>query len=310
MKVLVTGGAGFIGSHLVDELVTRGEKVRVIDNFATGKMDNIKHLKDNIELIRGDIRNKKDLSKALKGVKIVFHQAALRSVPRSLDDPMSSNDVNITGTLNLLIACREFGVKRVVYASSSSVYGDNPLLPKQEFQAPSPVSPYAVSKLAAEHYCQVFRKVFGLETVSLRYFNVFGPRQDPQSLYAAVVPRFIADALENKPLEIHGDGKQSRDFTYIRNVVSANILASEAKNPKNGFYNIACNERYTVLDIAKTIEKILGKKAIYKFLPGRKGDVRHTLADITLAKKELKYKIKTNFYEGMKKTVEYFQDKY
>lgn len=310
MRVLVTGGAGFIGSHICDELVKQNYRVRVIDNFVTGKMENIEHLLNKIELVKGDIRDKKLVTKITKGVDYVLHQAALRSVPRSIDDPVSTNDVNITGTLNLLIAAKEAKVKRFIYASSSSVYGDTKELPKKESQLPQPISPYAVSKLTGEYYCYVFSKTFGLETVSLRYFNVFGPRQDPESKYAVVIPIFIYSGLKNKPFEIHSDGKQSRDFTYIDNVVNANILAMTSKNVSGKVFNIACNDKHSVLEIAHTVSKILKIKPKFIYKPKRAGDVRHTLADITLAKKFLKYKPLVNFENGMKKTVEYFKKEF
>ena len=307
---LVTGGAGFIGSHIVDKLVQLGEKVRVIDNFVTGKKENLAKSINKIELINGDIRDGKKLQVALKGVDFVLHQAALRSVPRSVDDPISTNNVNITGTLLLLEYARRYKVKRVVYASSSSVYGDNPELPKKETDSLSPISPYAVSKLAGEYYCSMYTKLYGLGTISLRYFNVFGPRQDPSSQYAAVVPKFIELAFKNKPLEIHGDGLQSRDFSYIDNVVSANLLAAKSKKGIGEVFNIACGEKYTILDIAETISEITGRRLKYRHATSRKGDVRHTLADISKAKKMLGYKPITNFEEGMRRTVEYFELSY
>jgi len=303
---LVTGGAGFIGSHIVDKLVQLGEKVRVLDNFVTGKKENLSKSINKIELINGDIRDRKKLQVALKSVDFVLHQAALRSVPRSVDDPISTNDVNITGTLLLLEQSRKCKVQRVVYAASSSAYGDNPELPKKETQLPAPVSPYAVSKLAGEYYCSMYNKLYGLETISLRYFNVFGPRQDPASEYAAVVPKFIELALKGKTLEIHSDGLQSRDFSYIDNVVSANLLAVKSKKGIGEVFNIACGEKWTILDIAETIGRIIDKKLKYHHTQTRKGDVRHTLADISKAKKMLGYKPITNFEEGMRKTVEYF----
>ncbi len=305
-KYLVTGGAGFIGSHIVEELVRCGKKVRVIDNLCTGKREYLNSVKSKIELIIGDIRDLKTLRKAVKGIDYVIHQAALRSVPRSIENPGDTNEVNITGTLNVLIASRDAKVNRVVYASSSSVYGDSKELPKRETLPPAPISPYAVSKLTGEYYCRVFSKTFGLETVSLRYFNVFGPRQDPKSLYAAVVPKFIEWAMKNQKLQIHGDGKQSRDFTYIANVVQANILATKVKRTNGEAYNVACNERYTVLQIAEAIAKVLEKKLEYNFLPTRKGDVRHTLADISAIKKNLGYSPKVRFMDGMKITVNSF----
>jgi len=303
---LVTGGAGFIGSHIVDKLVQLGEKVRVLDNFVTGKKENLSKSINKIELINGDIRDRKKLQVALKSVDFVLHQAALRSVPRSVDDPISTNDVNITGTLLLLEQSRKCKVQRVVYAASSSAYGDSPELPKKETQLPAPVSPYAVSKLAGEYYCSMYNKLYGLETISLRYFNVFGPRQDPASEYAAVVPKFIELALKGKTLEIHSDGLQSRDFSYIDNVVSANLLAVKSKKGIGEVFNIACGEKWTILDIAETIGRIIDKKLKYHHTQTRKGDVRHTLADISKAKKMLGYKPITNFEEGMRKTVEYF----
>lgn len=308
--VLVTGGAGFIGSNIADELLKRNYRVRIIDNFCTGRMENIKHIIGKIELVKGDIRDEKLVGRIMKGVGFVFHEAALRSVPRSIDDPASTNDVNISGTLNLLIAARDNKVKRFIYASSSSVYGDTKELPKKEKQKPQPISPYAVSKLTGEYYCQVFSKTFGLETVSLRYFNVFGPRQDPESKYAVVVPIFIYCGLKNKPFEVHSDGKQSRDFTYIDNVVSANILALTAKNVSGRVFNIACNDKHSILEIAYNVGKVLKIKPKFIFKPKRAGDVRHTLADITLAKKFLGYKPLVNFEDGMKKTVEYFREFY
>lgn len=311
--VLVTGGAGFIGSHIVDELLKRGFPVKVLDNFFTGKMENLDYaraLGRSLEVIKGDIRDKKIVTRSMKDVSYVIHLAALRSVPRSIDDPVSTNDVNINGTLNLLIAAKNTKVKRFVYSSSSSVYGDTKALPKREDQMPQPISPYAVSKLTGEHYCHVFAKTFGLETVSLRYFNVFGPRQDPGSKYAVVVPVFIFSGLRKKPFEIHSDGKQSRDFTYVANVVNANILAMTRPNKADvsgKVFNVACRERNSVLDIAYTVCRILKIKPKLVFKPVRAGDVRHTLADISLAKKYLRFKPSVNFKDGMKKTVEYFK---
>ncbi|MBI4006908.1 MAG: NAD-dependent epimerase/dehydratase family protein, partial [Planctomycetes bacterium] len=241
---LVTGGAGFIGSHIVEGLLQSGGKVKVLDNFFTGKKENLVGF--NIELIEGDIRNVETVKKAVKGVDCVLHQAALRSVPMSIEDPWAYNEVNVTGTLNILLAARDAGVKRVVFASSSSCYGNTDRLPQIEPQTPCPISPYAVSKLAGEHYCSVFSDIYGLETVSLRYFNVFGPRQDPKSQYAVVIPLFIKAAIEGRPLEVHGDGLQTRDFTYISNAVKANVLAATSPNPLSGeVLNIACGEHHS-----------------------------------------------------------------
>jgi nucleoside-diphosphate-sugar epimerase len=239
-------------------------------------------------------------------VDVVLHQAAMRSVPRSVDDPRGANENNVVGTLNLLIAAHGAGVRRFVYASSSSVYGDAPDLPKREDQVPAPVSPYAASKLAGEHYCRVFAKTYGLSTVSLRYFNVFGPLQDPHSQYAAVVPRFILGTLEGRPLEIHGDGDQSRDFTYIDNVVLANLLASDARGVDGEAYNVACGERFTVLEVADAVEALTGRRATRHHVPPRVGDVRHTLADIAKAREHLGYEPVVGFREGMARTVAFF----
>jgi nucleoside-diphosphate-sugar epimerase len=309
---LVTGGAGFIGSNIVEELLKRGEAVRVLDNFCAGKRENLDFIKQynpsaiNYELIEGDIRDLHCCRQACKGVNFILHQAALRSVPRSIDDPSSTNEVNVGGTLNILLAASEAGVKRVVYASSSSVYGDSTILPQSEAQIPSPISPYAVSKLSGEYYCSVFSKLYDLETVSLRYFNVFGPRQDPQSEYAAVIPKYILWALQRKPLVIHGDGLQSRDFTYISNVVEANLLAAKAVNANGEVINIACGQSHTILDLANTVAKILRKELNLHHKEPRQGDVRHTMADISKAQRLLKYENKIGFEEGLEKTIGYF----
>ena len=310
---LVTGGAGFIGSNIVEELLRRGESVRVIDNFSTGKPENLDFVKKykasslEYELIEGDIRLMDMCRKACKGVDYVLHEAALRAVPRSIDDPLPTNEVNIGGTLNILLAAREAGVKRVVYASSSSVYGDSEMLPQREDQPPSPISPYAVSKLAGEYYCRVFTKVYGLETVSLRYFNVFGPRMDPESQYALVIPLFIWLATQGKPLEIHGDGLQSRDFTYISDVIEANILATKADDANGEVINIACGKVHTILDVADAVGKILGTELEYHHTPPRKGDARHTQADITKAQRLLGYENRVDFLDGLTRTIQCFR---
>ena len=304
---LITGGAGFIGSNIVEELVRQNEDVRVLDNFVSGKRENLNDFINRIELIEGDIRDPGVLRKAMKDVDFVLHQAALRSVARSVDDPISTNDVNIGGTLNVLFVAREEGVKRVVYASSSSVYGDNPQLPKVEDSITMPISPYAVSKLTGEYYCRVFNRLYGLETVSLRYFNVFGPRQDPFSEYAAVVPRFIASIPKGISPAIYGDGLQSRDFTYIRNVVQANLLAAKVKGIQGEVFNIASGRRYTVLDIVERLNNIFNKYVHPNFLEPRKGDVRHTLGDISKAEKLLGYRVEVDFEEGLKRTVKWLR---
>lgn len=305
---LVTGGAGFIGSNIVHALVARGETVRVLDNFSTGSWANLRGVRDRVEVIEGDLRDWKVLRRALEGVRYVSHQAALRSVPRSVDDPLSTDAVNTHGTLQLLVAAREAGtVERVVYASSSSVYGDSPMLPKEETQTPAPISPYAVSKLAAEHYCRTFTRLYGLETVSLRYFNVFGPRQSPESKYAAVVPLFIRAALRGEPLVVHGDGEQSRDFTYIENVVQANLLACTQPGIGGEVFNIACNERHTVMEIAHIVARLVGKPVKIEHTAPRVGDVRHTQASIVKAERLLGYRPTVGFEEGMRRTVEWLR---
>ncbi|MBI4802074.1 MAG: SDR family oxidoreductase [Elusimicrobia bacterium] len=307
---LVTGGAGFIGSNITEELVKRGERIRVFDNFSTGKKENLANLLDKIELIKGDIRRPADLKKAMKGVNYVLHQAALRSVPRSIYNPVDTNEVNITGTLNVLSAAKAAGVKRLVYASSSSAYGDCEAFPQKESLSASPLSPYAVSKLAAENYCMAFTCTYGFETVSLRYFNVFGPRQNPESKYSAVIPKFMEHALKDTPLEIHWDGRQSRDFTYVANVVDANIKAALAGPKAPGVYNIAVGSNNSLLDIVRELESLTGKKLKKNFLPKRTSDIRKTYADISKAKKHLGYKPLVGFSKGMALTWEYFKTKF
>ncbi len=302
---LVTGGAGFIGSNVAEGLLRRGDRVRVFDDFSTGRRENLAGF-DGIEVVEGDLRNADQVRHAVAGVEGVFHQAALRSVPRSVDDPVSTNDVNVGGTLNLLMACREAGIRRVVYASSSSAYGDDPTLPKVESLPAKPISPYAVSKLAAEHYCRTFAQLYGLETVSLRYFNVFGPRQNPESKYSAVIPRFLQLALAREPLEIHGDGEQSRDFTYIDNVVQGNLRAMDTPGVSGEVFNIACGTRYSLLTIADAIGAFLGRELPRRHTPPRPGDVKHTLADVSKAERLLGYRPEVDFADGIRQTCEYF----
>jgi len=301
---LVTGGAGFIGSNIAEALVRRGDRVRVLDDFSTGRRENLADL--GAEVVEGDLRDAATVRRAVAGVDGVFHQAALRSVPRSVDDPLSSNEVNVTGSLVLLLACREARVRRLVYASSSSVYGDDPTLPKVETLPTQPISPYAVSKLAAEHYCQTFARLYGVETVSLRYFNVFGPRQNPESKYSAVIPRFLAQALAGEPLEVHGDGEQSRDFTYIDNVVQANVLAMTTPGVSGEVFNVACGTRHSLLAIADAIAGFLGRRLARNHVAARAGDVRHTQADIGKAERLLGYRPAVDFATGMRRTCEYF----
>ena len=308
MKYLVTGGAGFIGSNIVKELLQRQEKVCVLDNFATGKRENILQYKTdpNLEIIEGDLRSFHVVRDAVKGADFVLHQGALPSVPRSVNDPITSNDVNILGTLNILEAAKEFKVKRVVFASSSSVYGNSEHLPKLEDMAVAPLSPYAVSKYAAERYCQIYYQLYGLETVCLRYFNVFGPNQDPTSQYSAVIPLFIKAIHEDRQPVIYGDGLQSRDFTYVTNNVEANLLACTAEGVAGEVFNIAIGEKYTLIELVNEINQALGKKIEPIFEKERSGDVKHSLADISKAQQMLGYRVKVDFAEGIRKTVEHF----
>lgn len=304
---LVTGGAGFIGSNIVSELVKRDQRVKVVDNFVAGKRENLEEILDKIELIEGDIRDLDLLRKIMKGCNYVIHQAALRSVPKSMNDPISYDEVNVKGTLNVLMAAQEAKVKRVVYASSSSVYGDSTKLPQRENQIPQPISPYAATKLAGEHYCRVFSKAYGLETVSLRYFNVFGPKQSLESEYAVVIPKFITCILRGEQPPIHGDGKQTRDFTYIDNVVQANLRAVTCKGVAGEVFNVACGKNYSVLELVKFLNQILHKKIQPKFIDPRPGDARHTKADITKMKELLGLNPKVNLVEGLKKTAKWFK---
>lgn len=304
---LVTGGAGFIGSHLVEALVNRGEAVRVLDNLCEGKLENLAAVMDGIEFMQADLRDPGAVARAVQGVDYVLHQAALRSVPRSVDDPLSTNDVNITGTLNLLIAAHQAGVKRVVCASSSSIYGGSGETVQSESQLATPLSPYGASKMADEHYGYVFTHTYGLETVCLRYFNVFGPRQDPASEYAAVIPRFILAALKDEPLEVHGDGLQSRDFTYVENVVEFNLLAATAPGIAGEVFNVGCGESYQVLQIKSYLEKILEKELKSYHTPPRKGDARYTRADMSKAQHMLGYEVRVQFEDGLRRTVEFFR---
>lgn len=306
---LVTGGAGFIGSNIVEELVKRGKNVRVLDNFITGKMENIEPFLDKIELIRGDIRDRGVLKKAFRGIDYIIHQAALRSVPKSVDDPFTTNEINVTGTLNVLYEAKAADVKRVVYASSSSAYGDAKRFPQRETDAPAPISPYGVSKLAAEHYCVTFAKTFGLETVSLRYFNVFGPRQNPESKYSAVIPMFIFNMLKGDSPIVEWDGKQSRDFTYVSNIVEANLRACTTKGISGEVFNIACGTTTSIIDIVNQLNSILGTRIRPEYTAKRAGDVRKTWADVSKMKKLLGIKKVVGFKKGLEKTVEWFKEK-
>lgn len=307
---LVTGGAGFIGSHIVDELVKRNHEVRVIDDLSEGKLSNLEDSLPKIKFYKGDIRDEKLMNEIIDGVDYVIHEAAVRSVPKSIDYPLLTNDVNITATLLLLELSKKYNVKKVIIASSSSVYGNSEKLPLSENDKPNPISPYAITKLVNEYYAKVYAEIYGLNTVSLRYFNVYGPRQDPASEYAAVVARFILRALRDEELEIHGDGLQSRDFTFIEDVVEGTLLCIEKNVPPGTVLNIAGGKNHTVLDVANTISKILNKKLKMKHTPPRKGDPRHTLADTKLQKEILNFVPHIDFYEGIKRTIKYFEENY
>lgn len=305
---LVTGGAGFIGSALVRELIARGEQVCVLDNCVTGKRENLEGVLDRVEFLEGDLTQLETCQRAVEGVDYILHQAALPSVPRSIRDPIETHRSNSTGTLNLLVAARDAHIKRFVIASSSSVYGNTPTLPKVETMPLVPLSPYAVSKCAAEQYALVFFNVYGLETVALRYFNIFGPRQDPNSPYSGVLSRFATALLAGRRPTIHGDGLQSRDFTYVENAVQANLLACTAPGAAGKAFNIATGTRYTLLETLKVMSEITGVDANPLFEPPRPGDVRHSQADIHLAQEILGYKPEVGFREGLERTIVWYRD--
>jgi nucleoside-diphosphate-sugar epimerase len=305
---LVTGGAGFIGSSIARALLSRGDKVRVVDNFFSGKRENLAEVAGDIELIEGDIRDQATMARACAGVEVVYHEAAIPSVPRSLADPIASNDVNIAGTLNVLHQAKKAGVRRVVYAASSSAYGDTPTLPKVETMRPGPLSPYAVGKLAGEHYCAVFAGAYGLETVTLRYFNVFGARQDPKSEYAAVIPRFVTAGLAGQGVTIYGDGTQSRDFCYIDNTVEANLAAASAPaaGASGQVFNVACGVATTLNDVVRLIGEALGRSIAVTYADRRVGDVKHSLADVSAARAALGYKGAISFEEGLRRSIAWY----
>jgi len=305
---LVTGGAGFIGSHLAEELVRAGEEVRVLDNFLTGRRENLAGIAGRFELIEGDVRDEDACRRAVRGADFVLHQAALPSVPRSLREPALSNAINVGGTLNMLAASREGGVKRFVFASSSSVYGDDERLPKREGAEGTPLSPYAVTKAAGEKYCRMFHRTLGLPAVCLRYFNIFGPRQDPSSQYAAVIPLFITALLEGRSPTIFGDGSQSRDFTYVSNVVRANVLACRAEGAPGRAVNIACGGRTTVNELASSLRDILGVRREPVHGEPRPGDVPHSWADLGLAESVLGYRPEVGLREGLERTILWFKE--
>ena len=305
---LVTGGAGFIGSNIVEELVNQGARVRVIDNFSTGHLENLRPFRNRVDFRELDICNLADLKKAVEGVDYILHQAAMPSVPRSVIDPIGSHNADVTGTLHVLWAAKETGVKRVVYAASSSAYGDSEQLPKEEAMRVSPISPYGLMKYMGEEYCQLFSSLYGLETVSLRYFNVFGPRQDPNSQYSGVLSRFITAMLSGQRPVIFGDGEQSRDFTYVSNVVQANLLACHSSKAIGKVFNVACGDRITLNRVVEILNRLLGSHLEPIYEPTRTGDIKHSMADITLAKVNLKYIPTVGFEEGLRLTVEWYKD--
>jgi nucleoside-diphosphate-sugar epimerase len=307
-RYLVTGGAGFIGSHIAEELTKKGSFVRIIDNFITGKEENIASFLDGIELVRGDIRDLELCRTAVKDVDYVLHQAALPSVPRSIEDPILTNAINIEGTLNILLASSEASVNKLVFASSSSVYGDDEHLPKKEGLEGNPLSPYAISKLTGEKYCEVFSNIFDLPTVCLRYFNVFGPRQDPTSQYAAVIPNFITRLLSDKAPIIYGDGEQSRDFTYVANVVEANLKAAHATDVSGQILNLGNGIRTSVNDLAKSLMELIDKDIEPLYEEERPGDVRHSFADISKAEALLSYTPNVSLKDGLLRTIDWFKD--
>jgi nucleoside-diphosphate-sugar epimerase len=307
-RYLVTGGGGFIGSNLVQALLQRGEFVRVLDNFSTGRRSNLTAFTNDLELVEGDIRNYHVCARAMREIDFVLHQAALPSVPRSIADPITSNDVNVTGTLNLLHAATEARVKRFVFASSSSVYGDTEVSPKHEGLPQAPKSPYAVSKMAGEQYCRVFHAMYGLETVALRYFNVFGPRQDPNSQYSAVIPKFLKALKAGISPTIFGDGSTSRDFTFVANNVHANLLACEAPNVGGKVFNIACGTNYTLNQLVESLNAALGTSIAPKYEAQRAGDIKHSLAGIARAMEELRYVPQVSFEDGLKLLVAQFEE--
>jgi len=305
---LVTGAAGFIGSNLAEALLAQGERVRGLDNFLTGKRENLDCL-DGVEFIEGDIRDPGTCRKACEGVDYVLHEAALGSVPRSVEEPVLSNECNVTGTLNMLVAARDAGVRRFVFAASSSAYGDTPTLPKIETMVPQPLSPYALTKLVGEEYCRLFTELYGLETVCLRYFNVFGKRQDPNGAYAAVIPRFVSALLRKTPPEIYGDGEQTRDFTYISDVVQVNLKACEAPREACGkVYNVAQGERISLNALYREISRLMGAALEPKYGPPRAGDVRHSLADISKARRLLGYDPRYTVERGLQEAIHWYQE--
>lgn len=309
-KYLVTGGAGFIGSHITTNLVNAGQVVRVLDNLSTGSLKNLAHLEDRFEFIEGDLCDRDAVNDAVDGVDVIFHEAALASVPRSVERPLDTHEACVTGTINLLDAARRSAVRRVVYAGSSSAYGNQKTMPKHEGQVPQVLSPYAAAKLAAELYCEAFASTYGLETVRLRYFNVFGPRQDPNSPYSAVIPRFVAALLKGDQPVIYGDGTQSRDFTFVENVVEANLLAAQATGVSGRVYNAACGQTLDLLTLLKIICDRLDVPFAPQFAAARVGDVQHSWADISAAEKDLGYRVRVSVNEGLARTVDWYVEQH
>lgn len=308
-RFLITGIAGFIGSAIAEALVQRGSEVRGLDDFSTGRRENLAQLKGAIDFHEISLLDPARLNSACRGIDCVFHEAAIPSVPKSVAEPKHTNQVNVEGTLNLLIAARDAGVRRVIYAASSSAYGESPALPKREDMLPHPISPYAAQKLMGEHYMQVFASVYGLETVSLRYFNIFGPRQDANSQYSAVLAKFITQMLQGQAATIFGDGEQSRDFTYVENAVQANLLAAEAPATEvsGRVFNVATGRRFSLNQTYQMLQAIIGFSEPAEYAPARSGDIRHSLADITLAQKHLNYSPSIGFEEGLRRTVEWYR---
>jgi nucleoside-diphosphate-sugar epimerase len=304
---LVTGGAGFIGSHIAEALVKRGDRVRVLDSLITGRRENLSSIAGSIEFIEGDIRDYATTLRAAEGASVIFHQAAVPSVPRSVAEPVLNHDINVNGTFNVLMAAREAGSRRVVYAASSSAYGDTETLPKHEEMSPSPLSPYAAAKLFGEYYCRVFSQVYNLETVSLRYFNVFGPRQDPSSPYSGVISKFITTLLDGEAPVIYGDGEQSRDFTYVENVVEANLRAAESAEAIGQVINLGIGERVTINQLLDELQKIIGSNLTACYKETRAGDVRHSLAAISRAGDLIGYRPSVGLAEGLRRTVTWYQ---
>lgn len=304
---LVTGGAGFIGSNIAEALVQRGDRVRVLDNLSTGDRENLRHLEGDVELVVGDIVDPEAVRRAMEGIDIVFHQAALASVPLSVSDPLASHAACATGTLNVLHEAHQAGIRRVVYASSSALYGDQPTSAKRETDVPSPLTPYGVAKLAGEHYCHAAYHTYGLETVCLRYFNVFGPRQDPQSPYSAVIPLFITAMLRGERPKIYGDGKQSRDFTFVQNVVAGNLLAAEVPGIAGRSFNMADGRATDLLTLIRLLNEFLGTDIQPEFAPARVGDIRDSMSDITLARQVLGYDPPIDFQTGLKNSIDYYR---